>query len=218
MLWELVAVGSFWFWTLLSLPFFWIIYMIEEESPTLVGATVVLIISLICLHLFTKFNLFSLAREDWRITVAIIIGYITIGFAWGIIKWKFFVYELISKYRDIKRKFLNRKDLSGKEIPENLLDEWKEYLNGQTEYERRLNHSPVASEYIDNIMAWMCFWPVSLTWFLISDPIRWIYKTLYAYAANFFQWISDNQFKEVQEDLHKNIGEKDVSKSKKITH
>lgn len=101
MLWELILVGSFWFWFILAVEFCVVLWCLEFERFG--WATLTLIATVLGLHLLGNANVFSwIWGHPWQF--AGLIGcYFVAGTIWGIVKWWFFVRDVRDRYEDEKK-------------------------------------------------------------------------------------------------------------------
>jgi hypothetical protein len=76
---------------------------------------------------------------------------------------------------------------------------------------------PQVREHKSDIMLWMTYWPFSCVWTLINDPIRKIFRTIYANIAKSLQSISDRMFKGAIADLELAKEAEEAEKAEKET-
>lgn len=60
---------------------------------------------------------------------------------------------------------------------------------------------PSASENKERIIRWMSFWPWSLTWTLINEPIKKAFRAIYRRIQKLLQSIADKAFKGTEADF-----------------
>lgn len=77
------------------------------------------------------------------------------------------------------------------------LAKWVLYSMGQLrEYKRRgfgsaKDYRPIAAKHKADILVWMSWWPFSMTWTLLDDPLRRLFLVVYELMAGLFQRVSD---------------------------
>lgn len=104
MLWEVLIIGSFWWWLITAGWFCFLVFLIEEEKGT-VGSFFVLL-GLAAVQLFSDFNLcgWMWANPMW---VGIgTVGYFVIGAMWGCLKWTLFARDQRERYDEAKEYWL----------------------------------------------------------------------------------------------------------------
>lgn len=129
------------------------------------------------------------------------IGYFVVGTLWAIIKWWFFVVGERRKYDEAKAKFLADKKITGP-IPNDLKEAFADFINrryGDDSIEIR----PQVTNHKARIYMWMAYWPFSALWTLINDPVRRIFREIYARIRATLQKISDHAWAGTDQDLPK---------------
>lgn len=197
MLYELFLAGSFWFYTLfLFVPSLIIIAFLEvDDDPRPVQASMTLIGFMVAVHMFSNFSIIPFVQGFWKFILLGLLAYGIIGFVWGVFKWKNFLIKKHSRYLKDKKKFLDKHKLDVTDIPPAFKEEWEGSIGS------KYNVIPRAEDNKERIISWMTFWPWSFLWFLLNDPIKWFYNTLYYYAADLFQSMANRQFKDINKDL-----------------
>lgn len=200
--------GSWLFWLLfLSGPIL-LLYWLEDESfGYLWSATVVL-------GLLLFFGVKDFHPVDWvgdhpRESIVGFVGYFIAGIAYGFAKWFSFVRDVYDRYVTYKREELADRAQTAKTYDRKFdsAAHEKEIVKAFMNYQfRGRNIPPVPNQHIDKIINWMAYWPLSLTWTLINDPIRriarWLYKTLF---AGWYTKISHYVFRDLKEFQEKQI-------------
>jgi len=126
------------------------------------------------------------------------IGYFILGGVWSFVKWFSYVNTRARLFGEVKLKYIeeiNTKSLDDKlevdiktKIPDVLnfnkyLNEWYfNYSHRNVGYvdENRLDHViPSASNNKEKIVTWILWWPTSMIWTLLNDPLvrfaNWMY-------------------------------------------
>lgn len=201
MLLALFTIGSLTFW-LVTIGFCAaIVAAVENEKGAL--ATVSFIAYVIGLHLLTNFNVIHWFMDNLNWILLSALCYFIVGAVWGVLKWSLFVskigFETEEHYRRHRARFLrdNKVDNSDLDssVPEALKETWQEYLKESLYH---INFKPLRpGEYRSTILTWMSFWPASLLWTLVNDPVRAIFRHIYAYLSITLENISKRAFSSV---------------------
>lgn len=202
MLLTLFAVGTFWFWALLVVHFCVLLALIEYEK---VGwATISLIAAFALLHFFGDFNIVAAALHN-PVTALVVAGcYFVAGTVWSVVKWWFFVRNCREEYDERKAEFLRQNGVEGTAVPDKLKPKWKENLSfGYGRRNSRLGEDviPKAAKHKGRIMTWMCYWPWSMVWTVLNDPVKRLFKQIYLQIQGLLQSISNRAFSGVEADL-----------------
>jgi hypothetical protein len=99
------------------------------------------------------------------ILVLVAMAYLALGTGWAVIKWWSYVRKQLRNWK-----------------PRN-------YGTGATEPQRIL-----VKEHKSRIMTWMSFWPMSLLWTLLNDPIRKLFTEIYTRISGTLQKIADREY------------------------
>lgn len=202
MLITLFALGTFWFWVLVAVHFCVLLALIEYEKTG--WATFTMIATFAALYFLGDFNVITAALRNPGLTAALAGGYFAAGTAWSVAKWWFFVRRCREDYDKQKAEFLRHNGIEGTAIPDNLKTKWKESLGygyGRNSHRRSDNVIPKAGDHKSRIMAWMCYWPWSMVWTLINDPVKRVFKQIYLQIQGIMQSISNRAFRGVEDDL-----------------
>ncbi|MEK7498609.1 MAG: hypothetical protein AAB611_01980, partial [Patescibacteria group bacterium] len=139
------------FWVLIAFEFFLFLAFIEYEKGF--WATVTMVGTLVGLQYFGDVPIVPYVMEHPFYTVAWVGGYFLFGTVWGIVKWWFFVTDNKGRYNQARAKFLQQKNITTSEIPENLKKEWKELASrGSYCGEERFVVNPLAYNYKRKIL------------------------------------------------------------------
>lgn len=227
MLWSLLTFGSLTFW-LLSLGLCGVVVAAVENEKGLM-ATISFLIYLAILQLFSDFNVLNWLSVHlyWVLLAALL--YFVVGSIWGIFKWSLFVSKKASeheeKYREVRMNFIRSKmtECPGSKwisqittpitletpIPETLKIQWQQYINTDTWLFKDCSPAISPKEHKSTILTWMSFWPASLSWTLINDPIRAAFRHIYAFISGTLENIARKAFADLkqlhQQDLEQQV-------------
>jgi hypothetical protein len=159
-MWTLLALGTFWFWTLLVIASIIIIACLENDSGT--GATVTMGVFLVLFFFFGGRDameaVFSFIQTSPSKTIGILFIYFLAGTVYSFVKWYF--YLLDAKERGV------RKD----------------------------SYQVQASENKGRIISWMSYWPLSLAWTFLDQPVKRLFTWIYNRTSKVYDRIHDHVF------------------------
>lgn len=178
------AFGTLYFWLLLLAAIAFVIFSIESEWGG-TGATVTMTITFCLLYFLGSGphigTILSYAVNNPGTVVLSMLGYLFIGVIWSIKKW----------YAYVKKKKLKsiEKLKTG--------DTWS--ILSKSELDLKYHKG--------RIISWMCYWPFSVLWMLVNDPIREVFNFLFEKIKGIYSRIAENAIKDV-EDARKESGKK----------
>lgn len=198
-------------------------FAVEREWPF--GATTALVVAGLVLHYSGTVNMLGVIT-DWKQLLAFLGIYFGIGLAWAVIKWKFWVDSWARCERDkiaeARTKFLRLLGISGQTIPAEHRDLFRQWSTGKLplgkiqEMEPRLTEgvgslvspSPGNSMSVQankgRLVIWGVYWPFSMVWTLIDDPLRRAYEfTLTVVIGGVLQRFSSHAVASVERELGK---------------
>jgi len=158
-------------------------------------ATAGLVLAFIAMAIWGDFNVLLAIWEHPLFTAAVVVGYFVFGALWAPTKWKFYVKDCRFKYDEDKHEFLRRNEVTDGKIPDKLLEEWRGL--------RRDNETkpPQVRDNKARVISWMTYWPWSLGWTLLNDPVRKLFRHIYRQMQDFLQGISDKAYAGVDDDF-----------------
>tara|TARA_Y100000034_G_scaffold103692_1_gene129575 strand:- start:45057 stop:45845 length:789 start_codon:yes stop_codon:yes gene_type:complete len=109
MLWEVLIIGSFWFWIITLGWFCLLVYLIEEERGTV--GTVFVILGIAGLQCFSDFNIVGWLWKNPLYVGIGVVGYVVIGALWGLLKFRLFASDKREKYDEAKEHWLESHSL-----------------------------------------------------------------------------------------------------------
>lgn len=213
---EWLIIGSIPFYVATVLALVVITAAIENEKG--LAATVCLGVYLALIHTFGDANLIASVTGNLPLVFGAIPLYFVAGGAWGIAKWFFYTRKIAAdmedKYLSAKTSFLNLHHLPSNDptlaIPESHATQWKDFAARNTIFVKTLSLDgshiqmdqvatsvPQARTHKARITTWMMFWPTSLAWTIVNDPIRAICQHVYTGIQQWLQSISNAAFARV---------------------
>lgn len=168
-----LAFGSLWFWIILAAATASVFAFIEHDDG--IGATGSLVAFFLLIQLFGDARPFTFIIHH-PVDIALWgVGYFFAGTLWCIAKWWFHCQAQREKYDEALRK--QKKDIY-KILPE----------------------KPSAAESKEMILRWMSFWPWSMVWTIINDPIKKAFRAIYRKIQNHLQRIADKAWEGIKEE------------------
>jgi hypothetical protein len=194
---EVFTVGSPWFWLLLAGEAATLIALIEWGKGWL--ATLSLVSTLALLQFLGDANVLAFVNHHPLLLGFGVVGYFAVGTVWSVMRWWLFVHDQRNRYDEARLEFCQEHNLDGT-IPEHLHQEWQEQLINR---KRRIEIRPKAIKHKSRILMWMAYWPGSMFWTILNDPVRKACRFIYRHIHDYLQEISDNAFKGIEADLPK---------------
>tara|TARA_R110002110_G_scaffold181552_7_gene387940 strand:+ start:53 stop:658 length:606 start_codon:yes stop_codon:yes gene_type:complete len=169
---------SYFFWAMIGVSLLALMWCAETESPFW-GSFIVLGTFLVSWLIF-GISVVTAVVSNPLLAAGAFAGYILAGIAWAYPKWWFHVRSLRNEYVDVMRAFLSNRGYEGAEsadeIPAQYLNAW----HSTRSYSHWSRIFPIlARANKRKIMTWMVWWPVSMVWTLINDPIRKMYRYIW---------------------------------------
>lgn len=123
-------------------------------------------------------------------TLLLAFSYFLGGTLWAVVKWRFYVYSKARRCEELRACY-------GKQ------NGWKAASFRQLEDAQRAlvlkaaglkTVPPSVLDEKPRIMAWMAWWPLSLVWTIMDDPVRRLFQEIYRRIAGHLQAVSDRAF------------------------
>jgi hypothetical protein len=196
---EIFVVGSPWFWLLLAAEAALLIAFIEWGKGWF--ATLSLVGTLALLQWLGDVNVLGFVNHHPLLLVLGVVGYFALGTVWSVARWWLHVREERLRYDEARADFCHDHELDGS-IPESLQEDWQAYLKSR---KRRVEIRPKARRHKGRILMWMAYWPWSMFWTILNDPVRKAFRFIFHHIHDYLQEISDNAFKGVEQDFPRSL-------------
>lgn len=217
-MWEIFLIGTFWFWALLAIEFIALLAFVEHECP---GWAIFSLVGACCLLQFFGDvpMIYYITHNPWIIVAGLGI-YVLIGAPWGCLKWWLHLRNLREEYTAIKRewitllkkKVLHESNANLKEIYQEVITSnkitlkarkhWLTYLDDNYGYSCKSRFDkPELRHNKGRIIMWMAYWPFSMLWTIINDPIRKLFRQVYHSLEGLLQRITDSVWKDIDNDF-----------------
>jgi len=207
---ELAVLGTLAFWVFIAINIA-MLALIEFEKPG--WATVTIGLWIAAMWYFDVFNVWVYAKTNpWGIVIYIA-AYLIIGVLWGLFKWWRFVAKRFEIYLRLKKEFLISKKLPADRVrleapmPEDLREEWTKsitnnpYDNRGYYLRHKLDEVPDYTKHKDLITSWGAFWPWSMLWTVINDPVRRFFSWAYENLGKAYDRIAQNTYGKALSDV-----------------
>lgn len=184
------TLTGFWVWASLAVGAFFLGRSVYKESYGWATFDILTVAALLA----TTGNLPILDLWHWatqspEVLAGVIFGYLLIGVAWALIKWKFTLRRLRSSFNEWASE---QGDLS--DVKNRLMIHLPPHLYGLSLTQEGKAQVRIG-RYTSRIIGWMAYWPVSALLWLIGDFFADIYRAVYDRLAGVFQSMADNEFK-----------------------
>lgn len=202
----LFAFGTMGFWVLLALASCLLIGLLEFTKSG--WATFTLFATLVILYWAGNFTFHWIGEHPYLFALYIL-GYLVTGAGWAIFKWWRFVVNLVEKYNDRKSKFLKERRIREVVIPDEFKAEWARHVRDfydryQPYTVQVLNDGivpPDPNNHKEEIYLWITFWPWSMLWFVLDEPVRKTVRAIYRSIRNSLVRISEHAFQSTKADF-----------------
>lgn len=181
------VIGTFGFWlsfVLLGIVIFW---NIENEEVGIATLTTIVLAALILWA--NDLSLWGLITSNPIETLLVVGGYFLAGTLWSVGKWYFYIRRYNHEYEEIKRGYLRECGLTSiEQFSETQKKDFRyKVVNAFNRLSGRYSSDsfkfPLAAERKTAILGWMMYWPYSMTWTLINDPVKRAFITIYRNIA-----------------------------------
>lgn len=217
MLWALIEFGGILFWLFVAAFLVFETVMVTKDLRW--WAAVSLVAFLAFLQLFTTFNLIQFVADNWMYCLYALGAYFMVGIAWGFVKWESFIGKRKSDFDELKRRFLEDRRVSGKDIPAEMQTQWSVHVINHFKgvYASRTSESdlvynwtpdkiktlitPSARNEKSRLMTWMAYWPFSLLSTLLCDIILDTWNWIYSNLHQVFQYRAAARFAGVESEF-----------------
>lgn len=201
----LFALGTIGFWILIPLLALLLFIMVENEKPG--WATSSVIFAFVLLAYCGDFNLWFVVHASPFVAILAGLTYEGIGAVWSFGRWWFLSRARRVNYNAFRGEYMERHGLPrDAEIPNNLKKDFKDRIetHQRSHFREEDGHKPINKplfrDHGGRLYMWMTFWPWSMTWTLINDPIRHLGRWLVDQFQGIYQHIADSTFKGTEKD------------------
>lgn len=191
---------SFW-WECILLTITWVAITALVENERSGFAFWAMLVGFGTLLASSTFHPIDYARSHPGIFVLYLMGYFVVGFFWSLFKWTLFIRDNFDRYAVLRAGFMRSKN------KETLLPsdaaELRGYISDHTiAYNSRIEVAPKVDNHKNDLLRWATWWPFSMFWFIVNNPVRRIFESAFRLFRGIFQGISDRTFQRAEEELH----------------
>lgn len=170
--------GTIWFWVLLAAVYFILMGIQENSENPGSWSSIWVVATVLCLYYCgSGLTLKELGLHIYHNpleTMVYFLLYVGVGLVWSFYKWKGIVDKAVEEY--------NRKVLEYNEYPKAF------YKPDLTKLKPQLNENKA------KIFNWIFYWPFSMTWFLIHEPIERLFTWIMKNTKKIYEGITDRAF------------------------
>ena len=158
---------GYWFWGLVIAEFILLTWFVEKEwpGPSLLSLAAFMFL----LWWLADVPIWAWIKENPGLLVKYFIFYIIAGLVWAIAKYYFVLKRIRKTLKKLKAVWIVSKDKLSPDVAN-----FKDYVAKTQVY-----NEPVDFEgSTRHLVFWASFWPTSLFWTILNDPIRRLFKWL----------------------------------------
>lgn len=189
-----LALGTIWFWVLVGVGILLMFVWVEYSQSFLAGLSILII--LLLLKFLGDVDAFGYIARNPSSVLGIAAGYFVIGPVWSFGKWWFYVRkqkeaydEAYALFQEMLQQYGSDKDWQRRETKEQFI------MASKPKIER---YKPSALRNKNRVLTWMIYWPWSMAWTLISDPIKDIFEAIFRKLQSTYQGIADRAFQDAE--------------------
>ena len=202
-----LIAGSFWFW-FLSAVFFISVTVFTECGYGFLALLSIAVFSLI-IQLFSDVNLIGYILGNPHYTIGCLFVYFLIGVLYSFGRWRLYCDDRREEYDEIKKQFfkyydITYVDVSKTSIPLEMIASWNAFLKGRLGYNiiEEYKTGIDFNDYIDKcIIWWIMYWPFSLFWTMINNPLRNLVKYFINKLHSAYNYIARQSFDGISQDF-----------------
>jgi hypothetical protein len=181
-----------------------IMVSLENEEEGLASGIISFVLALLLWN-YGK-DVWGFVSTNIATTIYFSLGYIILGMVWSMLKWNEFVKNKVEKFKKIRSQYLeqNKKFDEKDEI----------HLRGLCDYLRQFGFKlygsdvdsmkdivvkimPDGTDKKSSIIAWISYWPLSLTATLLNNPFRRLWLYVYSLCSGVYDKISMRHAKDL---------------------
>ena len=180
---EFFAATGIVFWIVAAIGFLTIMVSVDYEA---FGFTTLAFVITVALLLW----LGHAHPIDWALAhrneiILAVVAYFVVGIVWGIVKWFFHLMSIRDKLVEYRR----NNNIKSEGLSVEQISDFKS-LNRLYE-----DIPPKAFKSKHRILFWMAYWPFSMPWTLVNEPVKRFFSFVYRRLAGMLQGMSDRLFK-----------------------
>lgn len=190
---EWIVAGTITYWVILLLVFGVCFFTIEEHASIV---TFTVIGTIVFMTLFGDWRPLRIFAEPDVLLFEVVV-YFILGTAWSFGKWWFYVNRIARTVEQLKANWYEQHSYTR----DNVLN-----TNEYSDLMRTITYKtgelpPKVSKNKTRITTWITWWPFSLTWTLLNDPVVHLVDWIYRNVGSVMQSMSDSAFKNTFNDV-----------------
>ncbi len=184
----------------------------EYEYTTKNGgykATAVFLVTLAAWYFFIEpdvASILSWVRSNAITLLIAAVAYFVIGAVWGMMKWRLYLSDLTEYIRNRLDTYKTSYGIAVKSMDKLAFRSiiiskvWRSVEvaveDGNPDYVITFI-PPRVNGNMDLVLRWMTFWPVSITWTLLNNPVRKIFIWIFRSMSGVMQRMANDQFSKI---------------------
>ena len=185
---ELIAVGSFWWWAIAGILAVIFVACVEFRNPAI--ATLALIVAFLITQFLTTVNPIGWIWANPLYALGIFVGWFVLGGIWTIFRWKLYTRENRARIQEAYAEYKIRSvGLKNTTPPPTDITSFKRSTSNPIRVD---NHKAL-------LVLWLNYWPASAFWWAFHAPIKYGFRFVYSNIVRILHKISDN---EIDRALH----------------
>ncbi len=152
------------------------------------------------IYLMETAGTFNIFTDLWAFAGWVGVYFIA-GIFWSFVKWFAFLHTKADELRDIRKNYIERNAPNGtKKLPLELEDSFYDHLvlQGYFRYSSKDGFIPQIRNYKNKCARWIIWWPTSLVWTVMSDPMVRIAGWLVNRLRGLYQGVANRVFSEFE--------------------
>lgn len=170
-----IMLWGFWFWGIFLIESALLIYCLEEDKPGFAVFTTLFVFVLFAV--WSDFISFKWIWQNPGFIVMCLAGYIFIGAVYSILKYFFFLTDKKRRWDDAFDHYCEKHKIKIKHLID-LPDEHKRPAANFIEDKLGYSSLPTFRDSTERVVFWMGYWPWSLFWTLLNNPLRWMFQEI----------------------------------------
>lgn len=197
----LLIFGTFWFWgfaAVVTVVAVCLLWNMEDDIPSHedysanLGATGFFLLIFLALQFMSDIKPFTFIWTNPTAAIVCVLAYGAIGAGWSLIKWWNYLREKARKYKTLRAEWESSKSVNGTPA-----SSWDRYLQNHSFNIRFIDGKPIIDNHKSLFMHWIMYWPYSLVWTLISDPITKMVKAIYEALSGVYTRMAEKAFGDI---------------------
>jgi hypothetical protein len=194
----LLAFGGLFFWAFVAIMTVVLIIAVDREKPAAASGWIIL--TLVALTLLGNGYWWTWILENPIYFLYGVLAYLAIGIVWTFGKWYFFLLNAADYYAGRRAAWMEKKGLKVIKTDDEK-EELRNHISTNLGYSKWAGQSfpPQPSDNVSSIFIWLMYWPFSLLWTLINDPVRRVGMFIYRRIQDALAGLSRRTFNKFNE-------------------